>query len=116
MFNFKTKIILQLASGHLPNPQQAIPISERLAVGHLVTVPMPSQMERDVTLSFAVLEAIFSLQVTYFLKHLTGKNFKVKSKYLILAYILNSKAVRQFLQLPYCLLDNLFDFRRTKSF
>lgn len=85
MFNFKTKIILQLASGHLPNPQQGIPISERLAVGHLVTVPMPSQMERDVTMSFAVLEAIFSLQVTYLLKHLTGKkkNFKVKSNYLM---------------------------------
>lgn len=58
MFNFKTKIILQLANGHLPNPQQGIPISECLAVGQLVTVPMPSQMERDVTLSFAVLEAI----------------------------------------------------------
>jgi hypothetical protein len=37
-------------------------------------------MERDVTLSFAVLEAIFSLQVTYFLTHINGKTFKVKSK------------------------------------
>lgn len=83
MFNFKTKIILQLANGHLTNPQQGVPISECLAVGHLVTVPMPSQMERDVTLSFAVLEAIFSLQVTYFLTHLSGKNFKVKSNYLM---------------------------------